>query len=144
MQCAATAGAGRVLDVDDLFDALKVSRQRTSVRFARRRSAWGRRDGLKACLDTAERRVEFLQRKLELVVIELLGPSAKPVSLERLDDGGETPNLGIRIGVGRRYRYDLGFQRDPLFFLRDDHRAERLHVVGEVSLKQHGGDGIRE
>ena len=68
---AAAARTGLVLDIDDLLDPFEMGRERTAVALA------GALGGSPACLvpgmlGFSQRRLDFFQRKLELIRIELL------------------------------------------------------------------------
>ena len=84
MESAAAAGAGLVVDVDDLLDALEMRRQAATVGLAR--PSRTRRSRFDARLDPRQRRAELLEHQLELVAALLLRAGTEPVPLERGDD----------------------------------------------------------
>jgi len=94
VECAATAGAGLILDIDDLFDLRQMYWQRAAVSLARailRRLACL----VHSLLRLSQGRLDLLEGKLELIGIELLGPAAEPMALQGLDDRLQTFNLGL-------------------------------------------------
>ncbi len=125
MERAPAAGAGFILDIDDLLDPLEMRRKRSTVRLA---PALGR-NAARLCfacsLRLSKRSLGILEAQLELIDIELLGTPAEPVALEGFDDCLQALNLGI------------GALQLP--GLLEDECAQRIHVVGKIGLAQHQG-----
>lgn len=125
VECAATAGAGLILDFDDLFDPLQVSRQRAAVGLAR--AIHGRFTCLVyGVLGLGQGRLDLLGGQLELIGIELLGPAAEPVPLQGLDDRLQAFDLGLE-----------NLQCIKLAGLLEDKRAECFNVAGKVRFHEH-------
>ncbi len=69
MERAAAARTALVLDVDDLFNPLEMSRQRTTVGLARPLgTSWARL--LPGLLSLGQSRLDFLQTELKLIGID--------------------------------------------------------------------------
>jgi hypothetical protein len=94
---AAAAGASIALDVNDLFDPLEMRGQRTAVGLAHRITA--RPSGLRFAggLGFRERRLGILKAQLQLILIELLGTAAEPMTPKSLDDRPQA--FGFRVGT---------------------------------------------
>ena len=135
---ATTVGAGFALHIDDLLDAFQMGRKPAAVGVLRAGCPGLVAGRVKPGTQTAHRRVESLVCERQLVGIELLGPCAEPVPLERGDDRGQP--LDLRPGVGVR-AFQIGDERLLLGDLSarwDQHRAKQRGVVGKVGLDQHG------
>ncbi|GAY21268.1 hypothetical protein SFOMI_1805 [Sphingobium fuliginis] len=128
---AAAAGAGLVLDIDDLLDALEMCGQRAAVGVARSSGVLLAGRGITRRASLAQRRLYVLEAELELIGIELLGTPAEAMAHEGIDDRLQPLDLGIGLALGEG---DLG----ELAGLFGGERAERFDVLGKVRLCQHG------
>lgn len=122
---AAAAGAGLILDIDDLLDPLEMGGQRTAVGLAR---AFARR---LACLAPRELSLRecglnFLKRQLELVLIELFRLAAKTMTHQRIDDRLQPLVLGPK-----------NLEKIQLVGLFEDERTQRIDVIGKVRFEEH-------
>ena len=97
MERTAAAGAGLILDIHDLLDPFEMRRQRTAVGLAHRITA--RPSGLRFAggLGFRERRLGILKAQLQLILIELLGTAAEPMTPKSLDDRPQA--FGFRVGT---------------------------------------------
>lgn len=129
VECAAAAGAGPdtldFFDIDNLFDPLEVGRQRTTVGLARPLGKSPARL-VPRMLSLGQGRLDFLQGKLELIGIELLGAAAEPVALEGLNDRLQAIDFCPE-----------DHERIELAGLFEDERAKRCNVVGNVRFHEH-------
>lgn len=122
---SAAAGAGLILDIDDLLDPFEMRWQRTAVGLARAIALGLGRCCITCCVHATQRGLDILQPKPELIRIELLGLTAEPVPLEGLDDRLQPldPGVGLALGIGK-----IG-QCAGLF---EDERAQRVNIIGKV------------
>lgn len=122
---AAAAGAGLILDVDDLLDPFEMGGQRTAVGLAR---ACARRLAclLSGELGLRERGLNFLERQLELVSIELLRLATKTMTHQRIDDRLQSLVLCPE-----------NLENIQLVGLFEDERAQRVDVIGKVRFEEH-------
>jgi hypothetical protein len=127
---SAAAGAGLILDVDDLLDPFEMRWQRTTVVLAWAFAPGLGHRGITCSLRATERGLDILQRQLELIGIKLLGLAAEPVPLEGLDDRLQPldPSIGLALGIA-----EIG-QCAGLF---EDERTQRVNVIGKVRFHQH-------
>ena len=123
---AAAAGAGLVLDIDDLLDPFEVRGQRTAVGLARMVGA-GSACLLLGVLSFGQRRLDFLKAELELIGIELLGTAPEAVALEGLDDRPQALDLGLE-----------NLERIEITGLFENERTKRFNVIGKVRFHEHG------
>jgi hypothetical protein len=123
---AAAAGAGLLLNIDDLLDPFEMGGQRSAVGLAR---AFARslaclvhgKLGLREC------GLNFLERQLELVRIELFRLAAKTMTHQRIDDRLQSLVLCPE-----------NLENIQLVGLFEDKRAQRINVIGKVRLEEHG------
>src|SRR5712671_7154902 len=105
VQRAATAGAGLMLDIEPDVLAGEVRRQARPLVSGPRCISLGL-GKRKAGFDTGKIGVEVLEAKLQLIVIEPLGPPAELAALELLDNESEPLDLGVCLAqtgaLGRR------------------------------------------
>jgi len=133
MKLAATARAGFVLDIDDLFDPLEVSWQRAAINPARL-SDRSMTCFVPGMLGLGKSGLDFLQSQLELIGIELLGPTAKTMALQGGNNRLQAFNLGLKP-----------LQRVEFAGLCEDKRPQRFDIVRKVRLDEHGGsESVRE
>ncbi len=127
---AAAAGAGLLLNIDDLLDPFEMGGQRSAVGLARALAPCLGHCGISCGMHAAKRRLDILQRQLELIGIELLGLAAEPVPLEGLEDRLQPldARIGLALGIA-----EIG-QCAGLF---EDERAKRVNVFGKVRFHQH-------
>ena len=98
VECAATAWASLVVDIDNLLDPLEMGRQRAPVGLAQ---TLGR---CPACIIPGmfclgQGRLDFFQGQLKLIGIDLLRPAPETMTLQGVDDRLQAFNLSARIVV---------------------------------------------
>ena len=142
VEITAAAGAGLVFDIDDLFNPFEMRRQRAPVGLAWSRCAGVLLHGVETGLHAAQRCVEFFERELQLILIELLGAGAETVTLECGNDRVEPCDLSFGLGADGLEASDpilaLGKRHVALCDLAmglNDHRAQRVQIVGKVGLE---------
>ena len=116
MQRVAAARTSAVLDVDDDLVARQVCRQgaviadrRLSTRLARQACSGGR--GVLAGLVGGDGLLELLQRELQLVGCQLLGPTAELVAGQALDQQSQLVVLGSELTLLEHHRAQHQLQR---------------------------------
>ena len=82
----------------------------------------------------AERRADLFEGKVELIWIELLGPRAETMPLERVDDRVQSLDLMPGIGVGAFEIGDALVSFGEPYIGRKLHDAEGRGIVGKVRL----------
>ena len=100
--------------------------QRTAVGLAHTMGA-GTAHLLPGPLGLGQRRLDFLDAKLELIGIELLGTAAETVTLQGLDDRPQALDFGLK---------DL--ERVEFTGLFENEQAQRVNIVGKVGFHEHG------
>jgi hypothetical protein len=86
MESAAAAGADLIFDINNLLDPLELHWQRASVDLARSALAGPLHHLIQTGIHTRQRGIEFFERELELIVVELLRSRPEAVALEGGDD----------------------------------------------------------
>jgi hypothetical protein len=86
MESAAAASADRILDINNLLDPFELHRQRAPVGLARAALTGSPRNRIQTGIHTRQRGIEFFERELELIVIELFRSRPETVALEGGDD----------------------------------------------------------
>jgi hypothetical protein len=82
MESAAAASADRILDINNLLDPFELHRQRAPVGLARAALTGSPRNRIQTGIHTRQRGIEFFERELELIVIELFRSHPETVALE--------------------------------------------------------------
>ena len=125
--------------------------QRSPVGLARSRCPSVRPHGIEAGLYGAQRCVEFLERQLQLILIDLLRARSEAVALKGSDDRGQPCDHGIGIGTSGFKVGDSVLALDDYHLALSDrvallgdsamrgnnHCAQRVRVVRKVGLEQH-------
>lgn len=77
-------------------------------------------------LRLGERRLDFLESKLELIGVKLFGTTAKTVTLQGVDNRLQAFDLGLEK-----------LERIELAGLFKDERTQRINVVRQVRFHEH-------